>query len=119
MSRGLTIAVWVFCINAMFTIMAQIDPFGLGLNYSLGMELIETPADTAPTTLSYLGVPEIVNALNVFMTLILGPFRLVPQIMDMIGISGIINVILTGCVWLVYGWFMFQLITGRTLGDVK
>ena len=118
MSRGLTIAVWVFCVNIAFTVLNEINPFVTGLDYSLGSEMIEVGVDTAPTSISFLGIPEIVNALNVFMDLILGPFRLVPQIMDMIGITGIINISLTGCVWLVYGWFMFQLITGRTLGDV-
>lgn len=118
MSRGLTIAVWVFCVNVAFTVLNEINPFVAGLDYSLGDEMIGIGVDTAPTSISFLGIPEIVNALNVFMDLILGPFRLVPQIMDMIGITGIINISLTGCVWLVYGWFMFQLITGRTLGDV-
>lgn len=119
MSRGLTIAVWVFCVNIAFTVLNEINPFITGLDYSLGEDLIGIGIGSAPTSLSFLGIPEIVNALNVFMNLILGPFRLVPQIMDMIGISGIINISLTGCVWLVYGWFMFQLITGRSLGDVK
>ena len=118
MSRGLTIAVWVFCVNIAFTVLNEINPFITGLDYSLGEDLIGIGIGSAPTSLSFLGIPEIVNALNVFMNLILGPFRLVPQIMDMIGITGIINISLTGCVWLVYGWFMFQLITGRTLGDV-
>ncbi|NLZ31395.1 MAG: hypothetical protein GX885_11785 [Methanomicrobiales archaeon] len=118
MSRGLVIAVWVFCVNIAFTVLNEINPFSTGLDYSLGEELMEIGVETAPGTLSFLGIPEIVNALNVFMDLILGPFRLVPQLMDMIGISGILNTSLTGCVWLVYGWFMFQLITGRTLGDV-
>ena len=118
MSRGLVIAVWVFCVNVAFTVLNEVNPFSTGLDYSLGEELMEIGVETAPTAISFLGIPEIVNALNVFMDLILGPFRLVPQLMDMIGISGILNTSLTGCVWLVYGWFMFQLITGRTLGDV-
>jgi hypothetical protein len=58
-------------------------------------------------------------ALNLFIDLILGPFRLAPQLMSMIGITGVINYILSGCVWLVYGYFIFQLVTGRVLGDVK
>ncbi len=118
MSRGLTIAVWIFCVNIVFTILNELNPFSAGLDYSLGDDLIGVAVDVAPTSLSFLGIPEIVNALNVFLDLILGPFRLVPQIMDMIGISGIINISLTGCIWLVYGWFVFQLVTGRTLGDV-
>ena len=118
MSRGLTIAVWVFCVNVAFTVLNEINPFVTSLDYSLGDEIIGIGVETAPSSISFLGIPEIVNALNVFMDLILGPFRLVPQIMDMIGISGVINMSLSGCVWLVYGWFMFQLITGRALGDV-
>jgi len=92
MSRGLTIAVWVFCVNVAFTVLNEINPFVAGLDYSLGDEMIGIGVETAPTAISFLGIPEIVNALNVFMDLILGPFRLVPQIMDMIGITGIINI---------------------------
>ena len=108
----------MFCVNVAFTVLNEINPFVTGLDYSLGDEMIGIGVETAPSSISFLGIPEIVNALNVFMDLVLGPFRLVPQIMDMIGITGIINISLTGCVWLVYGWFMFQLIMGRTLGDV-
>lgn len=118
MSRGLTIAVWVFCLNVTFTVLNQINPFKTSLDYSLGLELIESASAGTVTSLSWLAIPEIVNAINVFIQLILGPFTLVPQLMEMLGISGIINTGLTGCVWLVYGWFMFQLISGRTLGDV-
>ncbi len=120
MARGLTIAVWIFCVNAMFTILHSIPPFTV-MDYSLGDELINASQTGAgfSSEISFLGVPEIVNALNVFLDLILGPFTLAPQIMSMIGITGIVNGVLTGCLWLAYGWFVFQLVTGRTLGDVK
>ena len=57
--------------------------------------------------------------LNTFLDLILGPFRLAPQLMAMIGIPEIINYTLTGCIWLIYGYFIFQLVTGRVLRDVQ
>jgi hypothetical protein len=39
--------------------------------------------------------------------------------MAMIGIPEIINYTLTGCIWLIYGYFIFQLVTGRVLRDVQ
>lgn len=115
-ARGLTVAVWIFCINATFTIFNQLDIFGAGLDYTLGDEMLNVTA--AAPELSFLGVAEIVNALNVFIDLILGPFTLMPQLLGMVGISGILNSTLCAAVWLIYGWFVFQLITGRSLKDV-
>jgi len=53
MSRGLTIAVWVFCVNVAFTVLNEINPFVAGLDYSLGSEMIEVGVDTAPTSISF------------------------------------------------------------------
>lgn len=120
MARGLTIAVWIFAVNAVFTILNETNPFSSELDYTLGNELIDLAAGTgAVSEVSFLGAAEIVHALNIFLDLILGPFRLAPQLMAMIGVTGILNYTLTGCIWLVYGYFIFQLITGRSLGDMR
>lgn len=120
MARGLTIAVWIFAVNAMFTILKAIDPFKTELDYTLGTELIDSAIDTSTTTeISFLDPGTIVMMLNTFLDLILGPLRLTPQLMAMIGIPEIINYTLTGCVWLIYGYFIFQLVTGRVLRDVQ
>ena len=120
MPRGLTIAIWVFAVNAMFTILKQINPFTTDLDYTIGSELINATTNSSVVgDVSFLGTAEILNSLNLFIDLILGPFTLVPQIMSMIGITGIVNTVLTGCIWFVYAYFIFQLITGRALGDVK
>ncbi len=120
MARGLTIAVWIFAVNAVFTIFNEISPFLTELDYSLGNELIDQAAGAAAVSeVSFLGSAEIVHALNIFLDLILGPFRLAPQLMAMIGVTGILNYTLTGCIWLVYGYFIFQLVTGRALTEVK
>jgi hypothetical protein len=120
MARGLTIAVWIFAVNAVFTILNEINPFASELDYTLGNELIDLAAGTgAVSEVSFLGAAEIVHALNIFLDLILGPFRLAPQLMAMIGVTGVLNYTLTGCIWLVYGYFIFQLITGRSLGDMR
>lgn len=120
MARGLTIAVWIFSVNAMFTILKAINPFQTELDYTLGTELIDSAIDTSTTTeISFLDPGTIVMILNTFLDLILGPIRLTPQLMAMIGIPEIINYTLTGCVWLIYGYFIFQLVTGRVLRDVQ
>ena len=119
MARGLTIAVWIFSVNAMFTILKAINPFQTELDYTLGTELIDSSNETATTEISFLDPGTIVMMLNTFLDLILGPFRLAPQLMAMIGIPEIINYTLTGCIWLIYGYFLFQLVTGRVLSDVK
>jgi len=120
MARGLTIAVWIFAVNAMFTILKAINPFQTELDYTLGTELIDSAIDTSTTTeISFLDPGTIVMMLNTFLDLILGPFRLAPQLMAMIGIPEIINYTLTGCIWLIYGYFIFQLVTGRVLRDVQ
>lgn len=120
MARGLTVAVWVFCVNVMFTVFKNAKILAPEADYTLGEEMLNTTLQIgeAGTELSFLGVAEIVNALNVFIDLILGPFTLAPQIMSMIGITGLLNNTLTACLWLIYGWFIFQLITGRTMQDV-
>ena len=120
MARGLTIAVWIFAVNAMFTILKAINPFKTELDYTLGTELINTSINTSTTTeISFLDPGTIVMMLNTFLDLILGPFTLAPQLMSMIGIPGIIIYPLTGCLWMIYSYFLFQLVTGRVLGDVK
>lgn len=120
MARGLTIAVWIFAVNAMFTILKAINPFKTELDYTLGTELINSTIDTSTTAeISFLDPGTIVMMLNTFLDLILGPFRLAPQLMAMIGIPEIINYTLTGCIWLIYGYFIFQLVTGRVLRDVQ
>ena len=120
MARGLTIAVWIFAVNAMFTILKAINPFKTELDYTLGTELINSTIDTSTTAeISFLDPGTIVMMLNTFLDLILGPFSLAPQLMAMIGIPEIINYTLTGCIWLIYSYFLFQLVTGRVLGDVK
>lgn len=120
MARGLTIAIWIFAVNAMFTILKSVNPFGTEMDYSLGTELINATAESAAVSeISFLGITEIVMVLNLFLDLILGPFTLAPQLMSMIGITGVVNYVLTGCLWMVYGYFIFQLVTGRVLGDVK
>ena len=121
MARGLTIAVWIFAVNAMFTVLKAINPFKTELDYSLGTELINASVDSSSAAgeISFLDPGTIVMALNTFLDLILGPFRLAPQLMAMIGIPEIINYTLTGCIWLIYGYFIFQLVTGRVLRDVQ
>ena len=121
MARGLTIAVWIFAVNAMFTVLKAINPFRTELDYSLGTELINASVDSSSAAgeISFLDPGTIVMALNTFLDLILGPFRLAPQLMAMIGIPEIINYTLTGCIWLIYGYFIFQLVTGRVLRDVQ
>jgi len=120
MARGLTIAVWVFSLNVMFTIFRSINIFDTELDYSLGTEMINTTTNvSAIQEISLLDPGTIIMILNTFLDLILGPFRLIPQLMAMIGITGVINYTLTGCVWMVYGYFLFQLVTGRALKDVK
>lgn len=119
MARGLTIAVWIFSVNAMFTILKAINPFKTELDYTLGTELIDSTIETTTTEISFLDPGTIVMMLNTFLDLILGPIRLAPQLMAMIGIPEIINYTLTGCIWLIYGYFIFQLVTGRVLRDVQ
>ena len=120
MARGLTIAVWIFAVNAMFTILKAINPFKTKLDYTLGTELINTSINTSTTTeISFLDPGTIVMMLNAFLDLILGPFTLAPQMMSMIGIPGIIIYPLTGCLWMIYSYFLFQLVTGRVLRDVQ
>lgn len=121
MARALTIAVWIFAVNATFTVLKVLNPFDTALDYTLGTELIDGAIDSSAvvTEVSFLGVSEIVQGLNIFLDLILGPFRLAPQIMTMIGIPDVITYILTGCIWLVYGYFIFQLVTGRALREVQ
>ena len=119
MARGLTIAVWIVSVNALFTILKAINPFQTELDYTLGTELIDSTIETTTTEISFLDPGTIVMMLNTFLDLILGPFTLAPQLMSMIGIPGVIIYPLTGCLWMIYSYFLFQLVTGRVLRDVQ
>ncbi len=121
MARSLTLAVWIFCVNAVFTIFKSIDPFNSALDYTLGDEIIDTALaaqDTAGGGILGLGITEILLALNTFLDLILGPLTLIPQLMTMIGITGVLLYVITASVWMVYGIFVFQLIAAKPLKEV-
>ncbi len=119
MARGLTLAVWIFCVNCVFTIFQEVDPFQAGLNFGLGTALIDAATSASNITgISFLGIPEMVMAINLFLSLVLGPFILVPDILNLIGIVGILKTVITGAVWFIYGWFIFQIISGRMLKEV-
>lgn len=119
MARGLTLAVWVFCLNVSFVVFQATNPFGIDLQFGFGSALMDMAMGTSKVTgISFLGIPEMVMAINLFFSLILGPLLLVPDIMNLIGITGIINTCLTACVWLIWGWFIFQIISGRMLKEV-
>lgn len=121
MARSLTLAVWIFSVNAVFTVFKSIEPFNSGLDYTLGNEMIDAALaaqDTAGSGILGLGLTEILLALNTFLDLILGPITLIPQLMTMIGITGILLYVITASVWMVYGIFVFQLISGKPLKEV-
>lgn len=118
--RGLTLAVWIFCINLMFAIFESVNPFGVEFSFYLGDELITTAEATQNvTSVSFLGIPEMVMATNLFFSLLLGPLKLVPAILNLIGVTGTVNWAISGCVWVIYGWTMFQLITGKMLKEAR
>ena len=112
--RAITIAVWIFSINACFAIFDYLDPFSFGMHFGVDMGLINSTAQAANiTSVSGFGIAEAVLAFNMFINLILGPLMLVPTILNIIGVVGLINWIITGSVWLIYAIFIVQLLTGR------
>ena len=118
--RGLTIAVWVFCINLLFTILASVNPFGLTHNFVLGTEIVDVAYSSQNVTeVSALGVGEIVMGVNLLLSLLLGPLTLVPTLLNLIGIVGIVNWALTACVWVIWSYTLVQIVTGRMLTQVK
>ena len=112
--RAVLVAGWIFCVNAAFAIFNTLDPFDFNMPMMVDSAMINTTAQAANTTaLSGFGIAEAVAGFNMFVQLILGPLTLVPTLLNMIGVIGIVNWVLTGLVWFMYAMFIFQILTGR------
>ncbi len=126
MARAITIAIYVWSINAMTIILNAIDPFHWGQTLAENWDLIDLSAIGANiqsvTGIGLFGLLiEFVSIFNILIQLILGPFIYVPKILQMVGIDPFgseIGMIIVAAVWIPWALFLFGIITGRALKDL-
>jgi hypothetical protein len=130
MARGLTIAVYVFCVNVAFTLVGYVNPFHLPVGAETifsDMGLINTTVSSSmalnATNVGTIGLfgmlTSFISVFGIMINLVLGPLTLVPAIMDHLGFDMFVTYVIASMVWVSYAVLMFQLITGRTLEAVS
>ena len=123
MPRAITIAVWVWSINAMTLILNSIDPFHAGLTIGADFSLINQTALAANITATQGAgafglLLEFFNVVNLFFQLLLGPFIYLPDLLNIIGVTGIIHTVIIAAVWIPWCWILLGVITGRALKEM-
>jgi len=123
MPRAITIAVYVWSLNAMTLIVNQINPFRVTFSIAADFGLVNATAAAANVTAtSGIGLfgllLEFVNVINLLLQLILGPFIYVPNLLNVLGIEGIIHTVIVAAVWIPWALILFGIITGRALKEM-
>jgi len=123
MPRALTIAVYVWSINAMTLIINSINPFHTGILIAADFGMVNATAAAANVTaVSGIGIfgllLEFVNIINLLLQLVLGPFIYVPNLLNLLGVTGILHTIIIAAVWIPWALFLFGVITGRALKEM-
>lgn len=126
MTRAVTIAVYVFCINIGFVLIDAANPFHLATGVSpvfSDLGLINTTAAQAQSMANMTSGGGIISglfasaapALDTFIGLVVGPLKIVPQLLKIIGFDALTILVISSLIWVVYAILIFQLITSRTL----
>ena len=120
--RAVQLAVAIWCINLMCVIVNNIEIFHgqpeIGMNWALVNTTLSWGNITATSGIGAFGILlDFVNILNLFIQLILGPFILVPSILDIVGITGIMRIAIIAMVWIPWSIFLFGMITARALKE--
>jgi len=123
MPRAVTIAVYIWSLNAVTLIMNQINPFHATFTLAADFGLVNATAAAANTTaVSGIGLfgllLEFVSIINLLFQLVLGPFIYIPNMLNILGITGILSNILIAAVWIPWAWLLFGVITGRALKEM-
>ena len=116
--RSWTIAGYIFAINASFAILSAIQPFGTVELMVFGVDTI--PIDPTTTTqIGGLDLVDMVAAINLFLTLLVGPLTVLPMMLSALGITGVMATVVVLIGWITYGLAIVQLVTGRMLGMAR
>ena len=126
MARAVTLAIWVWSINAMIVIMNSVNPFHATFVLDASMDLINSTAAAANiTSVSGIGLFgllfEFVGIINLLFQLVLGPFIFIPSLLNLLGIesTNILHSVIVGASWILWGFLLFGVITGRALREIQ
>ena len=115
--RSWTIAAYIFALNASFTILNSIQPFG-PIEVLAGIDAIPIDLSTQ-TSIGGLDVSDMIGSLNIVITLLVGPLTVLPLILSGLGITGAVATVIVAIGWIAYGLALVQLVTGRMLGTAR
>lgn len=125
MARAVTIAVWVWSVNAMTVILNHVNPFHTTITMDVSMGLLNsTAAASNMTGVSGIGLfgllLEFVGIINLLCELILGPLLYVPSLLNMLGLysANVIHTVIVAAVWIPWAFLLFGVITGRALREI-
>ena len=123
MPRALTVAVYVWSINAMTLIINTVNPFHTSIVIAADFGMVNATATAANVTaVSGIGLfgllLEFVSIINLLIQLVLGPFIYIPNLLNLLGIVGIMHTIIVAAVWIPWALFLFGVVTGRALKEM-
>jgi len=123
MPRALTVAVYVWSINAMTLIINTVNPFHTSIVIAADFGMVNATATAANVTaVSGIGLfgllLEFVSIINLLLQLVLGPFIYIPNLLNLLGIVGIMHTIIVAAVWIPWALFLFGVVTGRALKEM-
>lgn len=125
MPRAITVTIYIFCMNITFMLIEIARPFHIDLSlFSGDWKLVNDSVVMAANMnqtggFGLFGLPGVMfSMLDLFITLILGPLKLVPTFLGLVGFDLLTIWIISSLVWVVYIIFVVQLITGRVFGSI-
>ena len=121
--RAILTAIYVWGINATFVILNEISPFQHQAEISVNWQIINSTAiwgnQTAVSGIGLFGLlNEFVHIINIGFELILGPFTLVPTLLDIATVTGTMRTIIIAAIWIPWALFLLGFITGRALKEI-
>ena len=121
--RSLVIAGWLLCVNAVFTIFNELDPFDAAMPIGVDTTVLNT---TFSSAMSYVGITSsgplemlwnAIGALDIVINLFLGPLTLLPNLLGILGVIGTQATIIIVIVYGLWGLLLFQILI-KPLTDV-
>lgn len=121
--RSLVIAGWLLCVNAVFTIFNELDPFKASMPIGVDTAVLNS---TFSSAMNYVGITSsgplemlwnAIGALDIVINLFLGPLTLLPNLLGIIGVVGTQATIIIVIVYGLWGLLLFQILI-KPLTDV-
>jgi hypothetical protein len=110
------ISLFVFFISASLSYFDATDPFGADLDIGGDSGFVNmTESYENMTSVSGLGVGDVLQYMNLFVQVILNATIFLPFLLERFYVTGWLNWMLTAGGWLMFGVGMFEVVTGRVV----